>query len=262
MGCLSNAEYRRQEDKRNTVVALIILVLAAISLFLILPGMAIMSAVADAFGLALAPRRMWVFSATVSLVVFLVMHWRAATLKEAGKAYLSLSGIIALLFVVLHFGLETEGSARWIARFMPDENHLSAPAVRHTPGHEVTATAAPSAATPPTQRVRRALPLEDETLALTSTTSPSPLAPLPAPAYSSPPGAQSAKYAITGIPVNDTLNVRAGPGADFPKVHELHADYDKIVAVSPPHMNGDTAWVLITFENQSGWVAGQYIRAQ
>ena len=278
MGRISNAEYQRRQDNRNAGLGFLLLVLLAIGVFLIMPGMAILTAVVEVFTLSLEPRQMWVISFVISVVVFLFMRWRAFSFREAGKAYMSLSGIIALLFVLLHFGLQTTFAARWTARFVPEAGAAAVATKEQAPPRSparpsvarveaqapLAALQSPEAqpqrqnSPPPSAGpvpVRRAVAVTDEE---------PPFAALPLPpaaATTPPPAGAPAKFAIVGIAPQDMLNVRAGPGANFPKIHELRPGYDKITAVSPPQLNGDTEWVLITFENYSGWVARQFICA-
>lgn len=280
---MSNEEYDRRLGRRGAGLSPAMVLLLIGGIVVALPGMAIFAAAADLFALSFERSKGWGISIGISVAIFLVMRWLASSLKEAGKAYLSLSGIIALLFVLVHFGLESSLTARWAARFVPEggmtqptmAKELAKPSTaRETPGLLASLQPSPRdlglgqpAAVPgpgslPTAQgtvpvpVRRAVAVTDDEPPFAAL----PLA--PAVAATQGPAGSSTKYTITGIPFSDTLNVRAGPGAHFAKIHELRPGYDKIVGVSTPQMNGDTEWVLITFENYSGWVARQFIRAE
>jgi hypothetical protein len=85
------------------------------------------------------------------------------------------------------------------------------------------------------------------------------------PATLQPSAAQSPPetlYFVQGIASGDTLNVRTGPGANFPISVRLPSSFDNIRIVGASVMNDTTEWVPITFGDQSGWVARRYLQPQ
>lgn len=269
-GYMSPEDYERRLGPSGVGLKPFTLILLAFSLVAALPGMAIFAAAADAFALNLEQPKGWYVSIGISVVLFLLMFWKSASFREAGRAYLSLSGIVGLLFLLVHFGLQMPFAERWVDRFLPAGAGFSL----SFPGQPATAGESLAAAKPPvvvqnapTVPVRRAVAVVDDAPPLLTVpgagVAPAPVLPLPAaPLPSRSLSGAQPRHSIIGIPAGDTLNVRAGPGSNFAKVSELQPGYDKIVAVSSPQKNGETEWVLITFENHSGWVARQYIRSE
>jgi hypothetical protein len=72
---------------------------------------------------------------------------------------------------------------------------------------------------------------------------------------------QEQLYFITGVAKDDMLNIRSGPGANYPTVGRLPATFGGIRIIEGPVMS-DTEWVRISFGGQSGWVAQRYLAPQ
>lgn len=77
-----------------------------------------------------------------------------------------------------------------------------------------------------------------------------------------PPQPQVQRYIVVGIALNDTLNVRSGPGATNALIAQLPPGYRDITVEGGPVCNGETEWVLINFGEYRGWVAGQFLHPQ
>ena len=58
------------------------------------------------------------------------------------------------------------------------------------------------------------------------------------------------------------LNVRTGPGANFPVSVRLPNNFQGIRIIGPSVMNDTTEWVPIAFGDQSGWVVRRYLDPQ
>lgn len=69
-------------------------------------------------------------------------------------------------------------------------------------------------------------------------------------------------YTTTGVVPGDTLNVRSGPGANYPVVERLSSGFGGLRIIGAPVMNDTTEWVQISFAAQSGWVARRYLTAE
>ena len=69
-------------------------------------------------------------------------------------------------------------------------------------------------------------------------------------------------YRVTGIAKNDVLNMRAGPGSNYPLVIGLAPDAIDIAAVGPSQMNGATKWQNIRHNGLTGWVNADFLTGQ
>src|ERR1700730_863167 len=58
------------------------------------------------------------------------------------------------------------------------------------------------------------------------------------------------------------LNIRSGPGANYPTVNRLPVTFGGIRIIEGPVMNDTTEWVRISFGEKSGWVARRYLAQQ
>jgi|GEM_PF-6247260 len=58
------------------------------------------------------------------------------------------------------------------------------------------------------------------------------------------------------------LNVRTGPGANFPITVKLPGGFEGIRVIGASVMNDTTEWVPIAFGTQSGWVARRFLSPQ
>jgi hypothetical protein len=77
---------------------------------------------------------------------------------------------------------------------------------------------------------------------------------------------QNENFTVAGIPPDPDggpplLNVRTGPGADFPCLGKLPGGYNQIHIISI-QFNGTTEWAHITFEKSSGWVNKKYLKSE
>lgn len=68
-------------------------------------------------------------------------------------------------------------------------------------------------------------------------------------------------FSVAGIAANDKLNVRSGPGSNYPVVTKLPNGFSGVQIVGVSVMNGPTEWVQITFNKRSGWTTKGYLKA-
>ena len=73
-------------------------------------------------------------------------------------------------------------------------------------------------------------------------------------------------YTVAGIPPDPDggpplLNVRTGPGANFPSLGKLPGGYNQIHIIGT-QFNGTTEWAHIIFERYSGWVNKKYLKSE
>ena len=73
---MATTSQQKKEERQNSIVGLILLVLLAIAVFLLMPGMALIALVADTFSLRLDPVQMWAFSVFISLWPLLLYAFR------------------------------------------------------------------------------------------------------------------------------------------------------------------------------------------
>ena len=69
-------------------------------------------------------------------------------------------------------------------------------------------------------------------------------------------------YAVTGVASSDTLNVRAGPGANTNIVAKLPNGTAHIRVTGAPVLNGTTEWVPIRVGERTGWVTRQHLQRE
>jgi len=69
-------------------------------------------------------------------------------------------------------------------------------------------------------------------------------------------------YQVAGIQTNDVLNMRAGPGSNYPLIVGIAPDAIGIAAVGPSQMNGTTKWQNIRYKGFTGWVNADFLLAQ
>ena len=66
-------------------------------------------------------------------------------------------------------------------------------------------------------------------------------------------------FVVSGLKLNDPLNVRTGPSAKHPVVATLLNGKRGIQIVGEPVQNGETLWVPVRFEGVDGWVNRQFL---
>ncbi|WP_395732601.1 SH3 domain-containing protein [Prosthecobacter sp.] len=258
---MASTSNQNREQKQHPIVGIIVLLLLAMAVFLLMPGMALIAFFADTLALRLDPVQMWAFSIVISLCVFVVLRILAPDTSVAGWRYLILCGTLAVLFILFFFGLKAPFSKRWVVLFIPAGEPSSH---RNTTG--TTDSQAVSVNTTPADtrvEIPRALPVEtpDEIpRALPVSDSSPPLKPL----LSSFPAQETRPvfYSVTGVGIGDTLNVRNGPGVSNTISARLPNGFNGIRIIGPPMMNGTTEWVQIEFEGGYGWVTKQYLQAE
>lgn len=69
----------------------------------------------------------------------------------------------------------------------------------------------------------------------------------------------SVVWQITGIVPGDTLNVRTGPGMNFPIATKLENGTGNIHVTGDKVMNGKDDWVPVTFQGGKGWTRPKYL---
>jgi hypothetical protein len=127
------------------------------------------------------------------------------------------------------------------------------------PAPPATAAATATAASAATATAT-AVPTDTPTITPVPSPTAAPAARPTVPASS--PGDGSEPYAVTGVAIDDTLNVRSGPGVEQPVVGTL-APYTMGVQLTGSSQDVDGArWVSIQYEALAGWVNGYYLARQ
>ena len=68
-------------------------------------------------------------------------------------------------------------------------------------------------------------------------------------------------YRVIGIPKNDKLNMRSGPGASYPTIVALPYNACGIILIPETQVNGETTWQRIQYQDQTGWVNLEFLKA-
>lgn len=69
----------------------------------------------------------------------------------------------------------------------------------------------------------------------------------------------STKFRVSGVPDSNTLNVRAGPGSNFPVVTSLWAKEHGITLLPGRINNRNTTWQQISVNGYEGWVNNDFL---
>lgn len=69
-------------------------------------------------------------------------------------------------------------------------------------------------------------------------------------------------YAVVGVPTGDTLNVRAGPGANNSVIAKLPKGTTHVGITGASVMNGGTEWVPIKVGDRTGWVTKAHLERE
>ncbi|MFO1437305.1 MAG: SH3 domain-containing protein [Verrucomicrobiaceae bacterium] len=75
----------------------------------------------------------------------------------------------------------------------------------------------------------------------------------------SQPSDRTSTYSITGIAINDVLNVRSGPGMNFPIVAKLSDGDGGVRITGESVVNGEDDWVPIQFPGGKGWTRPKFL---
>lgn len=71
--------------------------------------------------------------------------------------------------------------------------------------------------------------------------------------------AEEKTYIITNVAEGDTLNIRSGPGMNFPVVATLANQTSGVKITGDSVMNGADDWLPISFAAGKGWTRGKYL---
>ena len=257
---MASSSKQNREEKQNPILGFIVLLLLALAVFLLTPGMALIAFVADSFTLRLDPIQMWAFSIVISICTFVALRFFSPDSIVAGCRYLIVCGTLAVLFILFFFGLKAPFSARWVVLFIPPSEPSTQRATTSMPLRQEVGENTIPADTP---LIPRALPADTSgeiPRALPVSDSP----PSQKPFLSSFPAQETRPvfYSVTGVGGGDTLNVRHGPGVNNAISARLPNGYSGIRIVSPPMLNGTTEWVQIEFGDGYGWVTKQFLQAE
>jgi uncharacterized protein YraI len=72
----------------------------------------------------------------------------------------------------------------------------------------------------------------------------------------------AATYHIANIKPGDVLNLRAGPGSNYPVVTAIPPGTRGITLSNKRTANGDTMWQEIAVNGYTGWVNEIYVEAE
>lgn len=96
------------------------------------------------------------------------------------------------------------------------------------------------------------------TAAVPTTTAPASAAPLPGERIEIYPY-EGARLAVVGVAADDTLNVRAGPGTDYPVAFMLEPLANDIRATGHNRTVGEDTWAEVDAGGRSGWASFRFL---
>ncbi|WP_020560633.1 SH3 domain-containing protein [Thiofilum flexile] len=73
---------------------------------------------------------------------------------------------------------------------------------------------------------------------------------------------QSRVYSVTRITPNDNLNVRSGPGVNYPVTAVLPFNGKGVIATGKQATQGSSTWKQVTWAGVEGWVNQRYLVAE
>jgi len=119
----------------------------------------------------------------------------------------------------------------------------------------------PSTEPPPTVTLPPAPTTQPPTVTqLPPATATSVAAPTVTPVAPTPPAESDTSYQVAFVASNDTLNVRAGPGVDYPTVVQLPPDAGGIaIAGDGQTLLGGSTWVPVLTAAGEGWVNSRFL---
>lgn len=91
-----------------------------------------------------------------------------------------------------------------------------------------------------------------------TTTTPASAAPLPGERIEIYPY-EGARLAVVGVAANDTLNVRAGPGTDYPVAFTLEPLANDVRATGHNRTVGEGTWAEVDANGRSGWASVAFL---
>lgn len=76
------------------------------------------------------------------------------------------------------------------------------------------------------------------------------------------PAESESRYTIVGVPSNDHLKIRSGPGADYPPVCTVDNGQSGVIVTGEPTMNGNTDWYPVKIGEYNGWTRRKYLKKE
>lgn len=220
-----------KERKPNSGLGNLALLIGAVLLlsvvFLFCPGMLIAAFLRSWFT-SWDVAQMWTFGIAISVAIWVGMYSISRDWRKTGIRYVVLCFFVSAIFVISHFGFRTHFTNDAIAYYFPK---LADP-------YEDTATQ-DAQQTAPTARVNISTP-----------------APIN---FSSPSPQPAITYRIAGLRAGDHLNVRQGPGSNYPTVTKLAAGEQGITLVAERVTNGTTVWQRVSGNGFQGWVNAEFL---
>lgn len=99
---------------------------------------------------------------------------------------------------------------------------------------------------------------ETSTTAATTTTASTTPGELPGKVVDTPPSAD-ASVAVVGVKADDTLNVRTGPGTDYPVAFELDPTGTATATGTNRQLDDGSVWAEVTANDETGWANSAFL---
>ncbi|MBI4060962.1 MAG: hypothetical protein HY403_05975 [Elusimicrobia bacterium] len=114
--------------------AFVLILAAALCVFILSPGMLIVSLVKTALGADWAPRQMWPHSIGVSVILGAIIGAKAGNVRSAVRTYLLMCAGVVGFMLFAHLALEKKfPELFWSYFFPPDAATNSVPRRKHVP---------------------------------------------------------------------------------------------------------------------------------
>jgi len=117
----TKAELQAEATFHGLLVALVVAVVMTAVVFVLSPGMLVVSGTRDAFGFDLSRGQMWTFSIVVAAAYFGVLGRAIRDWRKAGGVYLQTCLCIVLVMAFAHYGLEASFPGRLLGYFRAEQ---------------------------------------------------------------------------------------------------------------------------------------------
>ena len=220
---------RTTNANKDSTAGIALILFAFVAILLLTPGMSVVGALRTWLSASWDTGQMWMFAVVMSALIWTGLFAISRKWRKASIQYLLLCAAIVVLFGFAHFPMNFDFPAETVARFFP----ALVKGADAGDGHSVAILGASHSAI------------------LSRPAEPSPVvAPEPI------------TYRVSGVREGDYLNVRQGPGSNYPTVTRLRMDTGGIILGTGRVANGTTVWQQISVNGMSGWVNSDFISAE
>jgi hypothetical protein len=234
VGALVGSTVGRASGERRPDTLAVMLVLFAIGVGIVIvnsPGMLMVALIQNFLSVNWDTAQMWIFSLVGSVLAAAAFYILTRNLRKAVTQYAIVCGLVVLICLVGAIGIKASFFRTAADQFFPRS----------------TTTANPNEASRDRNR-----------------TAQSEGGSANADAVHSELGSRAPQfiYRVNGLRLNDVLNMRQGPGSDYPIVKKLPSNAVEIISNGQRVTNGATVWQQVTVNGVTGWVNADFITQQ